>query len=104
MRLWTMQPLRVWEEVQRAGVYRCDAALCWMAEELPHAYAWLAREMTKRVGPPPQGVVYPVWAWYMQKWQAQKTRPAQRAVGLWPRRRGLLLYRTGDRAGARIAF
>ena len=72
MRLWTMQPLRVWEEVQRAGVYRCDAALCWMAEELPHAYAWLAREMTKRVGPPPQGVDYPVWAWYMQNGKHKK--------------------------------
>ena len=38
----------------------------------PRAYAWLAREMTKRVGPPPQGVDWPVWAWYMQNGKHKK--------------------------------
>ena len=28
--------------------------------------------MTKRVGPPPQGVDYPVWAWYMQNGRHKK--------------------------------
>ena len=72
MKLWTMQTRDVWERLQRTGIYRCDTALCWMAADFPHAYAWLAREMTKRVGPPPQGVVYPVWAWYMQNGRHKK--------------------------------
>ena len=72
VKLWTMQTRDVWESLQRTGVYRTDTALCWMAEELPHAYSWLAREMTKRVGPPPQGVDYPVWAWYMQNGRHKK--------------------------------
>ena len=73
MKLWTMQTRDVWESLQRAGVFRCDTALCWMAEELPHAYSWLAREMTKKGRPAPArrglsrlGVVH-------AKWQAQKT-------------------------------
>ena len=72
VKLWTMQTRDVGESLQRTGVYRTDTALCWMAEELPHAYSWLAREMTKRVGPPPQGVDYPVWAWYMQNGRHKK--------------------------------
>ena len=72
MKLWTMQTRDVWESLQRAGVFRCDTALCWMAADFPHAYAWLSREMTKRVGPPPQGVDYPVWAWYMQNGRHKK--------------------------------
>ena len=72
VKLWTMQTRDVWESLQRTGVYRTDTALCWMAEELPHAYSWLAREMTKRVSPPPQGVDYPVWAWYMQNGRHKK--------------------------------
>ena len=72
VKLWTMQTRQTWDDLQRTGVYRTDTALCWMAEELPHAYSWLAREMTKRVGPPPQGVDYPVWAWYMQNGRHKK--------------------------------
>ena len=72
MKLWTMQTRDVWESLQRAGVFRCDTELCWMAADFPRAYAWLAREMTKRVGPPPQGVDWPVWAWYMQNGKHKK--------------------------------
>ena len=72
MKLWTMQTRDVWERLQRTGVYRCDTALCWMAADFPHAYTWLSREMTERVGSPPQGVIYPVWAWYMQNGKHKK--------------------------------
>ena len=72
VKLWTMQTRQTWDDLQRTGVFRTDTALCWMAEYFPQAYSWLAREMTKRVGPPPQGVDYPVWAWYMQNGRHKK--------------------------------
>ena len=36
------------------------------------AYKWIALQMEKRVGPPPEGVKFPVWAWYMQNGKHKK--------------------------------
>lgn len=72
MKLWTMQPLCVWEDIQRTGVYRCDPARSRMFPYLGECYAWLARKMAERVGPPPEGVAYPVWAWYKQDGRHKK--------------------------------
>ncbi len=36
-------------------------------------YEWLISQMIKRIGPPPEGVVYPVWAWYKQNGKRKKT-------------------------------
>ena len=33
---------------------------------------WLIRQMEQRIGPPPAGVTYPVWAWYMQNGKHRK--------------------------------
>ena len=35
-------------------------------------YEWLISQMIKRIGPPPEGVVYPVWAWYKQNGKRKK--------------------------------
>ena len=35
-----------------------------MAGMFGDSYDWLVRQMEKRIGPRPEGVVYPVWAWY----------------------------------------
>ena len=51
-----------------AAIQRCAG---WR-QIFPHAYTWLSREMTERVGLPPQSVVYPVWAWYMQNGKHKK--------------------------------
>ena len=73
MTLWTMQPLQIWNLIQETGVYRCDPAKSSMREaEFTSKYNWLIRQMKKRIGPPPQGVEYPVWAWHTQGWKHRK--------------------------------
>ena len=73
MILWTMQPLQIYEMIQRMGVYRCDPARSSMMRmEFTEQYDWLVAKMTERIGPPPEGVKYPVWAWYKQNGKRHK--------------------------------
>ena len=64
MRLWTIQPLEVLEILERDGVFRCDSTKIPIPE-FREAYDWLVHEMNLRIGGPPDGVRYPVWAWYI---------------------------------------
>lgn len=73
MILWTIQPIEIWKMIQDTGVYRCDPKLSSMPEpEFVEKYDWLIRQMKKRIGSPPQGIVYPVWAWYKQNGKHKK--------------------------------
>lgn len=71
MILWTIHPLKVYELIQRTGVYRCDPAQCDMLDFSKEQYDWLACQMSKRLDPP-ECVKYPVWAWYKQEWKRCK--------------------------------
>lgn len=70
MILWTFQPIEIWETLQQDGVYRCDPER--LDPDFVRSYDWLAEQMRKRIGPPPEGVQYPVWAWHTQKWKHEK--------------------------------
>ena len=67
MTLWTIQPAYLYEQIMMDGFYRFDESkisknawfYCCQV-----AYDWLAGEMKKKIGDPPTGVKYPVWAWY----------------------------------------
>ena len=73
MILWAIQPIEIWNIIRKTGVYRCDSKKSNMLEpEFVSKYEWLIRQMKERIGPPPEGVVYPVWAWYMQKSKHKK--------------------------------
>lgn len=73
MILWTMQPIGVWSIIQNTGVYRCDPAISLMRETgFADRYEWLIRQMKMRIGPPPDGVTFPVWAWYIQNGKRKK--------------------------------
>ena len=73
MILWTIQPIVIWRMIQDTGVYQCDPKLSSMPEpEFVEKYDWLIRQMKKRIGLPPEGVVYPVWAWYKQNGMHKK--------------------------------
>ena len=73
MILWTMQPIEVWNIIQDTGVYHCDPVKSTMLKlELVEEYEWLIRQMKKRIGLPPKGVAYPVWAWYAQNGKHRK--------------------------------
>ena len=77
MRLWTIQPPSVLGILEGTGRYRAGTAEVlanrMLAPEVPleddytiKAYRWMARQMVKHIGPPPEGVEFPVWAW--QRW------------------------------------
>lgn len=72
MTLWTIQPACVYRDILRCGQYVCDPDKAAISDFLP-AYDWLAAEMTAQIGPPPEGVSHPVWAWYRQN--AKRRRP-----------------------------
>lgn len=65
MILWTIQPLEVYQEICDTGVYRCDPVKADLLEYWTLQYDWLAGKMAEKIGPPPKGVRFPVWAWYV---------------------------------------
>lgn len=74
MQLWTIQDHTVWEQLEAGSVYvASDDRIEFPASEddasnhQNYAYQWLVGQMAQRVGPPPEGVRYPVWAWYKQQ-------------------------------------
>ena len=77
MILWTIQPPEIYDIIKETGVFHCDPALISMPE-FAGAYDWLATEMIKRVGPPPEGVTYPVWAWHT--WYGKREKPDLRRM------------------------
>lgn len=77
MLLWTIQPVEVYQLIQDSGVYRCDPELISMPEYKTQ-YDWLADQMKQRISPPPEGVKYPVWAWF--KWYGKHEKPDLRRM------------------------
>lgn len=63
MRLWSAQALDVYELIKDRGVYRMDPEKASCYEDFREAYDWLVREMERKVGKRPDGVLYPVWAY-----------------------------------------
>lgn len=81
MQLWTVQTLDAWEEACRVGTLRASSR--HIPPHFRGAYEWMARQMEKRLGAPPQGVEFPVWAWF--QWQdARHRRPDLRCGGHLP--------------------
>lgn len=74
MRLWTFQPEVVYQKLLSDGVFRCDPKRSENIREFQFykAYDWLVSEMKKRIGNPPDGVKYPVWAWHTVDWKHKK--------------------------------
>ncbi len=66
MRLVTIQDKAAYDELCATGVLRCKAELAeWLSEDsFKAAYDWLVKQMKKRIGEPPNGVRYPIWAWH----------------------------------------
>ena len=73
MLLWTIQPASVYDRIQREGVYRFTNREHEDLKEFPWAYSWLNEELTKRIGPPPAGVVGPARGWL--RWEPERVRP-----------------------------
>jgi hypothetical protein len=67
MRLWTVQDKAAYDDLYEKGILRCDTALAeWLKDDdFKRSYDWLVTQMKERIGEPPSGVEYPIWAWYL---------------------------------------
>lgn len=78
MILWTIQDEGAWRRAETIGALRADDR--YRDPLFAEAYAWMTRELRRRVGPPPRGVRSPVWAW-LQYENASRPRPDLRRSG-----------------------
>ncbi len=76
MRLWTQQSPRAWETLQKSGLLHADGRLA--DHFFRPAYRWLAEQMRERLGPPPRGVRYPLWAF---RTRSGSTTPPRKWTG-----------------------
>lgn len=72
MILWTIQPEEVYTNIIEKGLYRCDIDRSIMGSWRKQ-YDWLVLQMKKRIGLPPEGVSYPVWA--RHTWEGVRKKP-----------------------------
>ena len=72
MILWTIQSEEVYRIIEDTGVYRCDFSKSGFSFLEKH-YRCLSGQMRKKIGEPPEDVVFPVWAWYM--WENVRKKP-----------------------------
>jgi len=70
MRLYTIQPLSIYETLCRTGTFLSEPWkdpeewICTDAPAIKLAYDWLCDEMAERGLRRPAPSVYPIWAWY----------------------------------------
>lgn len=81
MILWTIHAEGAWQKARKRGTLRADGRHQWRS--FHRAYPWMRYEMSQRVGPPPSGVRYPIWAWSQYE-SDQKVRPDLRRAGHLP--------------------
>ena len=75
MRLWTIQGIEIYEQMQREGIAYCTKPIMGDEPVFVHAYHWMANQMRKRIGEPPiQNIEYPLWAWYQYN-SAKSNKP-----------------------------
>ncbi|WP_125705668.1 DUF3841 domain-containing protein [Lacticaseibacillus daqingensis] len=74
MRLWTIQPEPLYDQLRQEGVIYAEFARSPYADwdDFHQAYDWLVAQMRMRVGAPPAGVTYLIWAWHTLNWQHKK--------------------------------
>ena len=78
MLLWSIQHKRAYEKMEQTGVLRADKNFI-ATDWFENSYLWMAEQMKKRIGEPPEGVIFPVWAWY--QWEGMRKRPDMRVHG-----------------------
>ena len=66
MRLWTIQGIEIYEQLQRDGVAYCTKPTWGDDEKFMKAYRWMADEMRQRIGEPPMKEIK-----YQQKYVRQ---------------------------------
>lgn len=90
MRLWTIQPIEFWKSLKENGGIFSDTKIVencfslfpeyeenYIDEKWKFAYEWLSCKMKEKIGYPPIGVKYPIWAYY--KWNGVNKKPDLRS-------------------------
>lgn len=77
MILWTIQSKKAYESLCENGVLIASKNHAIFEPAFESAYKWLADQMKIRIGVPPEGVIYPIWAWY--QWEGKRKRPDMRS-------------------------
>ena len=77
--LWTIQDEAAFEVFAKTGVLRADPNHLLFDGDFQDAYQWMADQMRHRIGAAPEGVQYPVWAWY--QWEGKRKRMDLRRSG-----------------------
>lgn len=83
MRLWTIQPEYVYDEILKKGFYAFNKEKAIEADEFweeffKPAYNWLVDQMASKIGNPPEGIDYPMWAWHTYDWKRKSSDLRQR--------------------------
>jgi hypothetical protein len=78
MKLWTIQPIEVYEEIEEKGYYICDIEKARERNEyfdicFLDAYNWLIEKMVEKIGKPSDEIKYPVWAWHTYDWKRKSS-------------------------------
>jgi hypothetical protein len=81
MILWTIQTETAWRAFRAKGVLRGIRSRVPTEPGWADSYAWMARQMTRRIGPPPSAKSYPVWAWFQYN-GASRPKPDLRCSAL----------------------
>lgn len=76
MRLWTIQGIEIYNQLQNEGVAYCTKPSWDIDDRFIYAYHWMAKQMIKRIGQPPvDDIEYPLWAWYQYDSVKKKKPP-----------------------------
>ena len=81
MRLWTIQPIEVWEELNKKGYFICNPIKANYIPLIIRIVVVLVGQMEYRIGRRPNGVSYPIWAWHTRDWQHKKPDLRNRGLG-----------------------
>ena len=103
MIVWTIQPYSALDQLRESGVFRCAPEKSFnltKPNSLKGPYAWLAAQMEKRIGPPPDGVAYPIWAWHT--WDFQRRCPDPDSAAFLKRREAKGLFTLDVPEGALV--
>lgn len=79
MILWSIQHYPAYERLQETRILRANEKHLFCEDDFRHAYDWMSRKMIEAGIMPPEGVRYPVWAWY--QWEGKRKRRDMREGG-----------------------
>ena len=61
MRIWTIQTSNILDVLNTDGVLRSNGICC--DEDFAESYRWISGKLAEKIGPAPEGIVFPVWGW-----------------------------------------